>query len=256
MQPSDKDYSFSLFKPGSEYNKKNRNLILSLLAIWVIAIFGFQLLLLVIQKSTPEDTLIKFESVWDNVVSGNASSEGKEIYVNSLIAVAGKSSVNAESKLLLNKAITTAVFSMISDSNRILLSTYVEELHVTREKLVKASDSEYIQLQEQLKGTKASINAIANESTGKDPSNLKESILPYCLNPASVQLTSAELDVLHSDMKLYLTHNQSILTDAKFLGFPFHYFYTSEFLLILFVFLSLFYSIRVTQLQKKFSVKE
>lgn len=256
MEPSDKDYSFSLFKPGSEYNKRNRNLILSLLSIWVVAIFGFQLLLLVLQKPTPEDTLLKFETVLEPVTSGNANEVEMSVYVNSLIAVAGKSSVNAESKLLLNKAITTAVFSMISDSNRNLLSFYVKELHATREKLVKASDSEYIRLQEQMKGTKASINAIANESTGKDPSNLKESILPYCLNPVSAKLTDDELKALNADMKLYLTHNQSVLTDSVFLGFPFHYFYTSEFLLILFVCLCLFYSIRVTQLQKKFSIKE
>jgi len=256
MEASDKDYSFSLFKPGSEYNKRNRNLILSLLLIWVVAIFGFQILLLALQKPTPEETLLKFESVWENVISGNATEDEKGVYVNSLIAVAGKSSVKTESKLLLNKAITYTVFSMIGDSNRTLLSSYVKELHATREMLVKADDSEYIKLQEQLKGTKAAINAIANETTGKDPSNLKASILPYCLNPVSAELTSEETKALQSDMKIYLTHNQSVLTDTIFIGFPFHYFYSSEFLLILFVGLCLFYSIRITQLQKKFSIKE
>ncbi len=256
METRSNDYNFSLFKPVSPYGKRNRNLIITLLIIWFVAIFGFQGLLLVFQKPTPEKALIAFESVWENVKTGNAGEQEKKELVNSLIAVAGKSSVKAKHKIVLDNAITWYVFGMISDPEKLVLSEQVKELATTREKLAKASEAEYARLKSDLTRIKATINSIANESTGIDPTNNKAAILPYNLNAEIKELTGEEMEALPKVMKLYLTHNQSFLTDTKFLGFPFHYFYTAEFLLILFVLMSLFYSIRITQIQKKFSIIE
>lgn len=256
MKTSDNDYNFSLFKPVSEYGRKNRNLILTLLTIWIVAIFGFQLLLLLLQKPTPEKTLITFESVWDNVKAGKATEQEKKDFVNSLVAVAGKSTVKPANKLVLDNALTWSVFSMVSDPEKGLLSGQIKELITIKEKLSKASDAEYAILQSELIKIKDTINSIANEKSGIDPTNNKAVILPYNLNAEYKELTAADIEALPKIMKMYLTHNQSILTDTKIFGFPFHYFYTAEFLLILFVCMCLFYSIRVTQLQKKFSIKE
>jgi len=250
------DYNFSLFKPTTPYGKRNRNLILTLLIIWFVAIFGFQGLLLIFQKPTPEKALITFESVWENVKTEKASDQEKKELVNSLISVAGKSSVKAKDRLVLTTAITYYVSGLISDPEKIALSENVKELASTKEKLAKASDTEFAQLKLDLTRIKANINAIANESTGIDPTKNKDVILPYSLNAEIKELTAGDMEALPKVMKLYLTHNQSFLTDTKFLGFPFHYFYTSEFLLILFVGLCLYYSIRITQLQKKFSIME
>ena len=256
MKASNNDYNFSLFKPVSTYGRKNRNLIITLVVIWFVAIFGFQLLLVLVQKPTPEKTLITFESVWENVKTGKANEQGKKDFVNSLVAVAGKSSVKPVHKIVLNNALTWSVFSMVSDSEKVILSGQIKELESIREKLVKATAAEYIQLQSDLIRIKTTINSIANEKTGIDPTNNKTAILPYNLNAENNELSSDDMEALPKIMKLYLTHNQSFLTDTKILGFPFHYFYTAEFLLILFVGMCLFYSIRVTQLQKKFSIKE
>lgn len=57
-------------------------------------------------------------------------------------------------------------------------------------------------------------------------------------------------------MKLYMTHNQSVLTNAKFLGFPFHYFYTAVFLLILFVFLCWLYCVITDRVNIKLGLEE
>ncbi len=256
VESPDKDYSFSLFKPVSPYGRANRDLIISLVLVWFVAIFGFQLLLLVLEKPTPEKALVQFESAFENVKAGIATQSEKEDFVNSMISVAGKSSVKPENRILLAKGVTWGVYSLIPDSAGALLSGYVVDLKSTREKLTKATDAEYIQLQAELKNTKASINALANETTGVDPTNLKEAILPYSLNAGPTDLTPEEWTALAGVMRLYLIHNQSVLTDTKFLGFPFHYFYTAEFLLFLFVGMSLFYSIRINQLQKKYGIKE
>jgi putative solute:sodium symporter small subunit len=256
MELPDKEYSFSLFKPVSRYGRANRDLIISLVLVWFVAIFGFQFLLLVLEKPTPEKALVQFESVYENVKDGSATITEKQVFVNSMISVAGKSSVKPENRIILEKGITWGVYSLVPDSAGALLSGYVDDLKSTREKLTKATDAEYIQLQAELKKTKASINTLANETTGVDPTNLKESILPYSLNAGQAEMTPDEWNALAGVMKRYLIHNQSVLTDTKFLGFPFHYFYTAELLLFLFVGISLFYSIRINQLQKKYGVKE
>ena len=227
-----------------------------MLIIWFVAIFGFQLLLLIVQKPTPEKTLLTFESVWESVKTGKATVQEKMDFVNSLVAVAGKSSVKPADRIVLDNALTWSVFSMVSDSEKVILSQQIMELRTIKEKLPKAKDAEYTLMQSDLLRIKTNINAIANEKTGIDPTNNKAAILPYNLNAENKELSAADMEALPEIMKLYLTHNQSFLTDSKILGFPFHYFYTAEFLLILFVGMCLFYSIRVTQLQKKFLIKE
>jgi putative solute:sodium symporter small subunit len=62
----------------------------------------------------------------------------------------------------------------------------------------------------------------------------------------------AQIPVL---MKKYLVHNQSFLTDTKFLGFPFHYFYTAVFLLILFVLICFTYCLMLEKINKKYQVE-
>ncbi len=256
METNTNQYNFSLFKPVSPYGKKNRNLIITLLIIWFVGIFGFQTLLLIFEKPTPEKALVSFETVWENVKTKKANDQEKMDLINSMVSVAGKSSVKPDDRIILNKALSYFVYSIISDSDQVVLAEQVAALALTREKLVKAVDSEYARLQADLVKIKTTIDAIANEKTGIDPTNNKEAILPYSLNATKDELTAENVEVLPKIMRKYLTHNQSFLTDAKFLGFPFHYFYTAEFLLILFVLLSLFYSIRITQIQKKLSIIE
>ena len=256
MKTSDNDYNFSLFKPVSPYSRRNRNLIVTLLVIWFVAIFGFQLLLLLFEEPTPEKTLITFESVWENVKTGKATEQEKKDFVNALVDVAGKSSVKPVNKTVLDNVLTWYVYGMVSDREKVILSEQIKELVSIREKLVKASDAEYTRLQSDLIRIKTTINSIANEKTGIDLTNNKEAILPYNLNAENKEPSADDLEALPKIMKLYLTHNQSFLTDTKILDFPFHYFYTAEFLLILFVGICLFYSVRITQLQKKFSITE
>ncbi len=52
-------------------------------------------------------------------------------------------------------------------------------------------------------------------------------------------------------MNKYLIHNRSVLTDTNFLGFPFHYWYTAEFLLIMFVLLCWTYCFVIDRVYKK-----
>lgn len=256
METNAQQYDFNLFKPVSPYGKKNRNLIITLLIIWFVAIFGFQFMLILLQKPTPEQSLLVFEQAREKYLSGDSSVEVLKGLINPMISVAGKSSVKAADREVLNQAITHYVYRVVGNSQRDKLKEYVKELSVTRDKLVNAKDAEYAGLQEKLAELKMHINEIANETTGVDPTQNKPAILPYALDPGYSWPASVDDAALVKVMQKYLIHNQSVLTDTKIMGFPLHYFYTAEFLLILFVLLSLFYSIRITQLQKKFSIIE
>ena len=81
-----KDYKISFFKPTTAFSKTNRNLVIVLVVIWAVAIFGFQVLLRVMEEPTKEAALITFEKVWDNVNKGIAS-EDEKIEFDSIIEI-------------------------------------------------------------------------------------------------------------------------------------------------------------------------
>ena len=72
----------------------------------------------------------------------------------------------------------------------------------------------------------------------------------------NVELTKEDKEKLPQIMDKYLIHNRSFLTDSKFLGFPFHYFYTAVFLLILFVGLCYAYAKQIENLNKRYGIDD
>jgi putative solute:sodium symporter small subunit len=91
------------------------------------------------------------------------------------------------------------------------------------------------------------------EDTGFD--KIMTDLLPLALAPGSV-FSQADAAKLPEIMALYLTHNESFLTRARFMGFPFHYWYTAQFLLILFVVLCIIYAVSLDRLNAKFGLIE
>ena len=82
-------------------------------------------------------------------------------------------------------------------------------------------------------------------------------LLPFSIVKANSNILSEDvIKALPDIMELYLVHNQSFLTDFNFLGFPFHYWYTVQFLLILFVVLCLIYAVAIEKTNKKFNFVE
>jgi putative solute:sodium symporter small subunit len=252
VKKANDEYHFNLFVPTTEHGRRNRNIIITMVLIWFISVFGFQFLLVILQKPTPEKPLLVFESVWDEIKSGNASDAEKQEFVKSMIAVFGKSSVKKENKEILKSAITPVVYSLTGDSDRVVLSGYITTLRETRDLLTNAKDDAYIELQATLTSTRKAINEMLDSKIGLIPGSVEAGLLPYCLNGGNAGLTAEDKDALPIIMKRYLIHNQSVLTDTKFLGFPFHYFYTAVLLLILFVLLCLIYSYRIEALDKKY----
>jgi hypothetical protein len=246
-------FNFSLFTPRNLHGRKNRNVILTMLLIWATAVFGFQFLLKGIEKPTPEKALTVFESVWP--VNGNA--DDYKALLNSLVMVKGKITVSPDDQKLLNEAISCATFTIMSDSLKPLVMANIAELKNQKLRLVDAEDQAYLDIRESIRQEEKIISSLTAVYTGFSDGSLEESIFTSSLVDTYPESLSDNAFVRLPDvMKLYLVHNQSVLTDSKFLGFPFHYFYTAVFLLILFIGLCIVYNILIEWRLKKQGVVE
>jgi uncharacterized membrane protein len=256
MQP-DSDYHFNLFQPFTEHGRKIRNLILTMLAIWAVSIFGFQILLKVVEKPTPEASLKTFEAAYSSLKAGGADEQTIRQFVHSQVLAAGKTAIKPADREVLKSGINLGIRMLVPDSARGPIMAGIPEMVAMKEKLVKAQDQEYLDLKTGISRIQNDLMIATAPYTGFAPGGLESVILVSCLNPAvPAGISSPELETLPSVMKLYLTHNQSFLTDFIFLGFPFHYFYTAVFLLILFVGLCLLYNYRLDRRMRIEKIEE
>lgn len=270
------DFNYSIFKPVNEFSRRNRNIIFSIIIIWLVCVFGFQFLLFIVQKPTPEKALLTYEGVVEKVFQGEATVKEKQDYAGSLLMVLGKT-LKPDERYLLDYALTAMVYDLIADSaEQAHFMQRLMPLSKKRAELLALVDDwnqkkiRYIDykknglaINDEIVLLKDDLAAYLNKFSDKlipadDPFRLPKLIwLPYelqadaILNPQPVD--QAALDGV---MKLYLTHNQSFLTDFRFLGFPFHYFYTAVFLLVLFVLLCVMYALRIQHLYRNFEMEE
>jgi len=256
MESAD-NYNFSLFKPRNLHGKKNRNVILNMLLIWAIAVFGFQFLLRAIEKPTPEKALSGFESVWQMINTNGISSIDYKGLLNSLILVKGKNTVKPDDQKILDGAISCITFQIIPDTLKSVVLGEVADINALKSELAGAKDMQFLDIKSSILGKGNRIAEITLPYTGIKEGSLELKIFINSLTPTfPASLSDSSMATLPQIMKLYLTHNQSVLTDTKFLGFPFHYFYTAVFLLILFICLCIIYNILIEWRLKKQGIVE
>lgn len=228
------DYNVNFFKPLSDHARANKKTIISLFVIWAVCVFGFQILLAVLNKPTPEKSFTQFESLWSDVVeNAETSIENKQQFSRVVLSVLGKNiAVKDDHKTVLKKALSWSVYSMLSDSAKPALHSEPGDEAVSMAK-----------------------KTIGLTSTGFDK------IMADLLTSSLVKVDSDQLGdqckaKLPEIMELYLVHNQNALTNFSILGFPFHYWYTAQFLLILFVSLCLIYAVITDRINKKYDFVE
>lgn len=245
MESTDQ-YNFSIFSPRNLHGRKNRNVIFTMLAIWAVAVFGFQFLLRAIEKPTPEKSLGIFETEWPNVLADSELKADVSSFLNSLIHVKGKNIVAPADQKILSEAISNVVFNLVPDSVSSLLAGQIREREALEASLAQLEGQQFVDARMLIRDRNNQITEFLEPFTGYGLKSLEGPILASSLKtefPAS--FSDDSYTRLPDLMKLYLTHNQSVLTDTKFLGFPFHYFYTAVFLLILFVVLCIVYNMLI-----------
>ncbi|MCK5146327.1 DUF4212 domain-containing protein [bacterium] len=227
-------YEVNFFKPHSEHAKANKRVIIILAVIWAVAVFGFQALLLVLNKPTPEKSYTTFQSVWPQVVEDEAATlEMKQNFARSLLSVIGKNAVvKAPHKVVLSEALSWTVLSMQPKDSVLIFQEKPRQ---------EAFD--------------IAISSIGLENSGFD--KLMANQIPFSIVKVEGTEISPECkEAIPAIMERYLVHNRNALTDTKFIGFPFHYWYTAQFLLIMFVVLCLIYAVITDRMNKKYDFVE
>jgi len=230
---TNEEYKVNFFKPLSDHARANKKLIAILATIWFVAVFGFQALLMVLSEPVPEKSYEDFLSVWPTVIENQNSAINEErVFAKSVLAVLGKNiAVKDEHKAVLKDALSRSVYSILADSLKPVLQ--------------KVND----------KTIRLSARAIGLKNEGFD--KLMKNLLPASLVKVNSSTMLAETKAsLPEIMKLYLVHNRSTLTDFTFFGFPFHYWYSAQFLLILFVVLCLVYAVLIEKTNKVYNFVE
>ena len=214
IDPYDTSYDINFFKPAKGIAQDSNRTITVFIIIWFIAVFGFQFLLIATNKMTPEKTLLTFNELWPKVQAGEATRSELQEFSKSLLMVLGKNIVLAqEDKVLLKEAFSISAGKLTAN---------------------QSLDPEAV----------ADALALKTEPFGQ----IMIELLPHSLvQPGSSTYSSA----LPAVMEKFCTHPQGPLTNLKFMGFPFHYWYTAQFLLIFFVLLCLLYAHRIEKLYLK-----
>ncbi len=243
-------FHISFFRPTTERARKNRNKVVWLVAIWAIGVFGFQFLLRAIEKPTPEPVLVEFNQVWDNVKSGNASDQELQTFAHSALQVAGKVFIKPEHRAALDNGITWATMKLADSAQKVAINRALLDFE-------KSASEVEVLTEEKYQSAKKKLAALARVPLGLKPNELLTKFLPLELRPNMAgEFTKENKKIVAEAMPLYTTHYQSVLTDTKFLGFPFHYFYTAVFLLILFIAICWFYSFTTDKINKKLQISE
>ncbi|HKK60734.1 MAG TPA: sodium/substrate symporter small subunit [Salinivirga sp.] len=243
-------FHISFFRPTTERARKNRNKVVWLLAIWAIGVFGFQFLLRALEEPTPEPVLTEFNEVWDNVKSDNANKHELQTFAKSALQVTGKVFIKPEHRNALDNGITWATMKLADSAQKIAISQALIDFEKAAKDLEVLSDENY-------QTARNNLAALARVPLGLKSNELLTNFLPLELDSKMAgSFTDENKKIVAKAMPLYTIHNQSVLTDTKFLGFPFHYFYTSVFLLILFIVICWFYSFTTDKINKKLKISE
>ncbi len=246
MDKTPQDYHISFFKPTTPQAVANRNMVIWLVLIWFVAIFGFHFLLWLIEKPTPQPAFTTFEKVWPKIEAGTANETEIQQFGQSTLSVLGKMALASDERVLLDKAMSWSLFQL--SNKKELLVEKIRDFEKLKSEITELSDPDYIAAKKKLSDE---LSPLLNISA----LDVRSKILPLELTSTNIEkLSETTKQRLPLIMKKYLIHNRSFLTDFKFLGFPFHYFYTAVFLLILFVGLCWLYCVRTDQLNAKLGI--
>lgn len=243
------EYRISFFKPTTLQALKNRNLIVKLFIVWAVSIFGFQILLRIIEEPVPEEALISFNAAWERIESNRASAPDYMAAGRSMVQVTGKINLLPDDYVALKDGIGWTLSMVYPGQDLSGIQGYVTHLNDLKGKITSLKDEDYLE-------TKDVIISRAAPALGIGTGTLLAQLLAIGLDDDMQNISEANKSRIPEIMSVHLTHNRSVLTDTVFLGFPFHYFYTAVFLLAFFIGLCWIYCYRTDKLHAKLNFLE
>lgn len=250
MKTNTQEYHTSFFRPTSDITRANRNMVLWLVLIWAVAVFGFHFLLKIIEEPTPEPVLLKYEQVKESAYNGTAELVEMQEFAKVPLQVLCKVFLSEEERTHLQSVLTWAVFKTAHQEQVSFLQSSIKEFEEIEANTTDILDPIY-------QDSKIHLMNVAAPFLGLSENDIRAKILPLELtSDYPKNLSEESIAQFETILNKYLIHNESVLTRIKFLGFPFHYFYTAVFLLVLFIFLCWLYCIRTDALNKKYGIED
>ena len=225
----------NFFRPVTEHARANMKLILTLAIIWAVAVFGFQVLLILLNEPIPEANYTKFEQIWPGVVDGtNQDAQVKQDLSRITLSVLGKNIVLKQPhKDILKMTVSKLILNLLPEEQKVMFTQ---------------DPAGFL--------TGNDLHGILGLQTDGFDKLLYELLPTSLVKVENGDFTPEMKEQIPAIMQLYLVHNRSFLTDSRFLGFPFHYWYTAQFLLIMFVVLCIIYAVAIDKLHKKHNIDE
>lgn len=250
MENTSNDYHISFFKPTTKQALANRNRVVWLVLIWFVAIFGFHIVLKVIEKPTPEPVYTEFQEAWINITGKQHARADYQKLGQATLSVLGKIFITPDERTVLAETLGWSAYMLTPDSLRAQMLNDLGEYTSLKSSISDISNPDYIAQK------KVYINTFA-PLLGLSKNDARTAILPVELVSDNIESLSAENKAaLPAIMEKYLIHNQSVLTDLTFLGFPFHYFYSAVFLLVLFIALCWIYCKLTDRMNAKLEIAD
>ncbi|MFH0755847.1 MAG: sodium/substrate symporter small subunit [Bacteroidota bacterium] len=201
-------------------------------------------------KPTPEPVYSLYEQSWKNIQAGFPEALDLQKSAQAALSVLGKVAIQPAHREALDNAVSWFAWELADSTQKIELKTMLTDFEATAESTTLVTDETYLSKKNKLMPLLGDLYHL--------PSNdVRVKIAPLEVKTSLMGSFDDENRKLFMEsMDLYLVHNQSVLTDTKLLGFPFHYFYTAVFLLILFVGICWLYCVRTDMFNKKYGIED
>ncbi|MBS0010695.1 MAG: hypothetical protein KFF49_04755, partial [Bacteroidales bacterium] len=150
MESHPNDYHISFFKPTTDSARRNRNMVVQLVLIWALAIFGFQILLKVIEKPTPEPAWEIYQSVWPDIQAGSTDTDLLKKASQSALSVLGKVAIDPVHRTALDNMISWSAYNIAGDGQKEGLLEKLETFESIAAKTDDPTAGDYVMAKKEL----------------------------------------------------------------------------------------------------------
>ncbi len=150
MDPEQNQYHFSFFKPTTESARHNRNMVMQFVLIWAVAIFGFQILLKILEKPTPEAAYLLYEQSWPAIEAGSHDVQDLQSSAQAALSVLGKVQIQPAHRDALDNAVSWFAWQIADSLQQVRLYAALTEFEELAAKIELITDETYIAKKELL----------------------------------------------------------------------------------------------------------
>ena len=186
---------------------------------------------------------------WPAIKQGDPSAPVLQNFARTNLSVLAKNFITPDERKTLQNGLSWAVYNLTPAGEQQALVSKVEGFGRLKKEISSISDPVYLE-------EKAGLESAVSKTLGLADNDVRRKVLAIELSSGAMNNSEPSMGSIPGIMEKYLIHNQSFLTDFKFLGFPFHYFYTAIFLLILFVGLCWLYCMRIDRRNRILGIQD